>query len=148
MYEPSSRCNMYIQGLYAPLARPKISEVVQDTKVLLQQSREKLVITCVTYPFFLYCPILSIDWPSSRIANDLSSYDTTKYKVTVMPNNTTGTPRFHLGEPISVGWQAPQKHSRKDWIGLYRVRGFCRLLHPYSGSLSILGWGQQVQDSH
>ena len=148
MYEPSSRCNMYIQGLYPPLARPKISEVVQDTKVLLQQSREKLVITCVTYPFFLYCPILSIDWPSSRIANDLSSYDTTKYKVTVMPNNTTGTPRFHLGEPISVGWQAPQKHSRKDWIGLYRVRGFCRLLHPYSGSLSTLGWGQQVQDSH
>ena len=28
-------------------ARPKISEVVQDTKILLQQSREKMVITCV-----------------------------------------------------------------------------------------------------
>jgi len=28
-------------------ARPKISEVVQDTKILLQQSREKLVITYV-----------------------------------------------------------------------------------------------------
>jgi hypothetical protein len=148
MYEPFPRCNVYIHGSRPSLARPKISEVVQDTKVLLQQSREKLVITCVTYPFFLHCPILSIDWPSSRIANDLSSYDTTKYKVTVMPNNTTGTPRFHLGEPISVRWQAPQKHSRKDWIGLYRVRGFCHLLHPYCGSLLILGWGQQVQDSH
>ncbi|KAF8339261.1 phosphatidylethanolamine N-methyltransferase [Amanita rubescens] len=82
-------------------SRPKISEVVQDTKVLLQQSREKLIIT--------------------RIANDLSSYDTTKYKVTVMPNNSTSARRFHLGEPITVKWQAPQKHSRKDWIGLYRV---------------------------
>ena len=29
-------------------ARPKFSEVVQDTKVLLQQSREKLIITWVT----------------------------------------------------------------------------------------------------
>ncbi|KAK2460451.1 hypothetical protein APHAL10511_007616 [Amanita phalloides] len=82
-------------------SRPKISEVVQDTKVLLQQSREKLVIT--------------------RIANDLSSYDTAKYKVTVMPNSITHTLRFHLGEPIFVSWQAPQKHSRKDWIALYRV---------------------------
>lgn len=82
-------------------SRPKLSEVVQDTKVLLQQSREKLIIT--------------------RIANDLSSYDTAKYKVTVMPNSTTGDLRFHLGEPIFVRWQAPQKHSRKDWMGLYRV---------------------------
>src|ERR1700722_17101006 len=31
------------------LARPKISEVVQDTKVPLQQSRERLVITCVIH---------------------------------------------------------------------------------------------------
>lgn len=29
------------------IARPKISEVVEDTKILLQQSREKLVITLV-----------------------------------------------------------------------------------------------------
>ncbi|KAM6490993.1 phosphatidylethanolamine N-methyltransferase [Amanita muscaria] len=82
-------------------SRPKISEVMQDTKVLLQQSREKLVIT--------------------RIANDLSCYDTAKYKVTITPNGSSGNLRFHLGEPISVKWQAPQNHSRKDWIGLYRI---------------------------
>lgn len=35
-----------------PLARPKITEVVQDTKVLLQQSRERLVIS--------YVPLFSI----------------------------------------------------------------------------------------
>lgn len=34
------------------LARPKISEVVQDTKVLLQQSRERLVITFVVFVHF------------------------------------------------------------------------------------------------
>ncbi|CDO68736.1 hypothetical protein BN946_scf184989.g2 [Trametes cinnabarina] len=81
-------------------SRPRISEVVQDTKVLLQQSRERLII--------------------SRVANDLSSYDTTKYKVSIVPS-AHGTYRFHLGEPIRVRWRAPLHHSRKDWIGIYRV---------------------------
>ncbi|PPQ99600.1 hypothetical protein CVT24_005176 [Panaeolus cyanescens] len=80
---------------------PRISEVVQETKILLQQSREKLVIT--------------------RVANDLSSYDTTKYRVSVVPSKSTNKLAFHLGEPITIKWQAPYKHSRKDWIGIYRV---------------------------
>ncbi|OAX37248.1 hypothetical protein K503DRAFT_245503 [Rhizopogon vinicolor AM-OR11-026] len=29
--------------------------------------------------------------------------------------------RFHLGETIKVNWQAPVRHSRRDWIGIYRV---------------------------
>jgi phosphatidylethanolamine N-methyltransferase len=29
--------------------------------------------------------------------------------------------RFHLGEQITVEWRVPRHHSRKDWIGLYRV---------------------------
>jgi phosphatidylethanolamine N-methyltransferase len=37
----------------ASTARPKLSEVVQDTKFLLQQSREKLVITCVSLALLL-----------------------------------------------------------------------------------------------
>ncbi|CCM05928.1 uncharacterized protein FIBRA_08166 [Fibroporia radiculosa] len=81
-------------------SRPRISEVVQDTKVLLQQSREKLVI--------------------SRVANDLSSYDTAKYNVSIVPSSD-GSSRFHLGEPIKVKWRAPLHHSRRDWIGIYRV---------------------------
>ncbi|TFK90909.1 phosphatidylethanolamine N-methyltransferase [Polyporus arcularius HHB13444] len=81
-------------------SRPRISEVMQDTKILLQQSRERLVI--------------------SRVANDISSYDTNKYKISVVPN-ADGTLRFHLGEPIHVKWRAPLHHSRKDWIGIYRV---------------------------
>lgn len=81
-------------------SRPKITGVVQDTKVLLQQSREKLVIT--------------------RVASDLSSFDTAKYHATVVPSKE-GTRSFHLGEPITVQWQAPHTHSRKDWIGIYRI---------------------------
>ncbi|KAG6848906.1 phosphatidylethanolamine N-methyltransferase, partial [Blastosporella zonata] len=80
-------------------SRPRISEVVEDTKFLLQQSRERLVIT--------------------RVASDLSSFDKSKYKVTVLPSSS-GSKEFHLGEPITVKWEAPHKHSRKDWIGLYR----------------------------
>ncbi|OJT11321.1 Phosphatidylethanolamine N-methyltransferase [Trametes pubescens] len=81
-------------------SRPKISGVMQDTKVMLQQSRERLVI--------------------SRVASDLSAYDTKKYNVSLVPS-ADGTYRFHLGEPIRVKWRAPLRHSRKDWIGIYRV---------------------------
>ncbi|KAF7795113.1 hypothetical protein EIP86_006259 [Pleurotus ostreatoroseus] len=82
-------------------SRPKISEVVQDTKVLLQQSRERLVI--------------------SRVASDLSRYDKSLYQLSVVPNSLGGSQRFHLGEPIRVKWRAPFNHSRQDWIGIYRV---------------------------
>ncbi|KAJ3742832.1 phospholipid methyltransferase-domain-containing protein [Lentinula detonsa] len=81
-------------------SRPKISGVVYDTKVLLQQSREKLVIT--------------------RVSSNMASYDTSKYRATILPSSD-GTLSFHLGEPIRIRWQAPHMHSRKDWIGLYRV---------------------------
>ncbi len=78
------------------IARPRFKGVVQDTKVLLQQSREKLVITRVS-------------------ANN--SYDASKYTARV----SGGKRRFHLGEPITVKWEAPKNHSRRDWIGIYRV---------------------------
>ncbi|KAJ7607468.1 phosphatidylethanolamine N-methyltransferase [Roridomyces roridus] len=81
-------------------SRPMLEEVVQDTKVLLQQSRERLVIT--------------------RIANDISAYDTSKYKLEAVPSSD-GSLRFYLGEPIQLKWEAPHTHSRKDWVGIYRV---------------------------
>ena len=30
-------------------------------------------------------------------------------------------PRYKLGSPIHIRWSAPPGHSRKDWIGIYRV---------------------------
>ncbi|KAH8822688.1 phosphatidylethanolamine N-methyltransferase [Flagelloscypha sp. PMI_526] len=82
-------------------SRPRISEVVQDTKVLLQQSRERLVIT--------------------RIASNISQLDAQKYQLSI-PGAVSGQPvTFHFGEPITVEWRAPKLHSRKDWIGIYRL---------------------------
>ncbi|KAF8694385.1 Phosphatidylethanolamine N-methyltransferase, partial [Rhizoctonia solani] len=80
---------------------PIISEVVQDTRVLLQQSKERLVIT--------------------RVANDLSSFDVSKYRMSVVPISSNGDLAFHIGEPIRVTWHAPTEHSKRDWIGIYRV---------------------------
>ena len=59
----------------------------------------------------------------SRVAYDLSQYDTTKYKISIVPSQA-GDMRFHLGEAIKVNWQAPLRHSRRDWIGIYRVGSF------------------------
>jgi len=80
---------------------PKITEVMHDTKVLLQQSREKLVIT----------------W----VADDLAGFDSDQYQMSVVPNELGGRDRFHVGEVIRVRWKAPPNHSRKDWVGIYRV---------------------------
>ncbi|KAH7320508.1 phospholipid methyltransferase-domain-containing protein [Rhizoctonia solani] len=80
---------------------PIISEVVQDTRILLQQSKERLVIT--------------------RVADDLSLFDVSKYRMAVVPTSVIGPLRFHIGEPIRVAWHAPPEHSKRDWIGIYRV---------------------------
>ena len=89
---------------------------MQDTKVLLQQSRERLVI--------------------SRVANDLSSYDTNAYRLALAPSSA-GTLRFHLGEPLRVRWRAPRHHSRKDWIGIYRVGANASALVTRTSSLGM-----------
>ncbi|KAJ1303691.1 hypothetical protein OPQ81_008116 [Rhizoctonia solani] len=88
-------------GDFLSRSAPILSEVVQDTKVLIQQSKERLVIT--------------------RVADDLSSFDVSKYRMSIAPTSPDSGLRFHIGEPIKVRWQAPPQHSRKDWIGIYRV---------------------------
>ncbi|OAV93214.1 hypothetical protein PTTG_05591 [Puccinia triticina 1-1 BBBD Race 1] len=86
---------------------PRLSGVVRDTKVLLQSSGERLILT--------------------RIANDLSSYDTTQYRLTMQESRyhrprdpECNRLRFHMGEPIRLQWTSPWNHSRADWIGCYR----------------------------
>lgn len=86
-------------------AQPKLVEVMQETRQLIQQSRDRLIIP--------------------RVASNLSSYDASRYSVTLVPpagcSSSGGPPRYHLGEPIRVHWKAPPNHSRRDWIGLYRL---------------------------
>ncbi|GLB44428.1 putative catalyzes the first step of the methylation pathway of phosphatidylcholine biosynthesis, the SAM-dependent methylation of phosphatidylethanolamine (PE) to phosphatidylmonomethylethanolamine (PMME) [Lyophyllum shimeji] len=97
-------------------SRPMISEVVEDTKVLLHKSRERLVIT--------------------RVASDLSAFDKSKYKLSIFPSSS-GSKGFYLGEPITVKWEAPHHHSRKDWIGLYRVGANSSTLVTKTSSLGM-----------
>ncbi|GAA6062939.1 hypothetical protein JCM10212_005952 [Sporobolomyces blumeae] len=91
---------------------PTVKGYVQDTKILLQQSGERFVI--------------------SRVATDLASYDQTHYSLAIRDStftpavphaSTSSAPslRFHLGEPITLDWTAPSNHSRKDWVGIYRL---------------------------
>ncbi|KIR68290.1 phosphatidylethanolamine N-methyltransferase [Cryptococcus bacillisporus CA1873] len=86
-------------------ARPIFTDMVNDTRVLLQQSRERMIIT--------------------RVANDISAYDTSSYGLHIATSSSAPTPRFHVGQPIRVSWTAPSNHSRKDWIGIYRL-GSCK----------------------
>ncbi|KIY48597.1 phosphatidylethanolamine N-methyltransferase [Fistulina hepatica ATCC 64428] len=98
-------------------SKPKISTVVEDTKVLLQQSRERLVIT--------------------RISNDVAAFDRRQYHMSVLPSKEHATMAFRLGEPITVKWEAPLKHSRRDWIGLYRVGANKSMLITKTSSLGM-----------
>ena len=86
-------------------ARPVFTEMVNDTRVLLQQSRERMIIT--------------------RVASDISAFDTSRYSLKIAGASSSPCLRFKVGQPIRVQWTAPSNHSRKDWIGLYRL-GSCR----------------------
>lgn len=67
----------------------------------------------------------------SRVATDLTAYDQTQYAITLRPSTYTpsvprassssGPAQYHLGEALTVEWTAPANHSRKDWIGIYRM---------------------------
>jgi phosphatidylethanolamine N-methyltransferase len=91
------------------IATPKLSNYVEGTKLLIQQSGERFLIT--------------------RMAN-VSSLDASQYKLSILPppshsvNSSLNPPilKFKLGEPITVRWSAPKGHSRQDWIGIYDVR--------------------------
>lgn len=61
-----------------------------------------------------------------RVADDLAGFDSNQYRISVVPSELGGRDRFHVGEVIRVKWRAPSNHSRKDWIGIYRVRA-CRV---------------------
>ncbi|PWN45243.1 hypothetical protein IE81DRAFT_209163 [Ceraceosorus guamensis] len=74
--------------------------MVKDTRTLLQQGRDRLLIV--------------------RTGEDISTIDTSLYNLEVQPS-AAGNRRFYLGEPISVKWRAPSTHSRRDWIGIYQV---------------------------
>ena len=111
-------------------ARPKlaagVNTFVKDTTALFQKYPARVTI--------------------SRIDADLAGYDTRDYSLTIegtdsslddrdqasgreganarMPLDRRGDLKnlvFEYGAPVKVKWTAPLNHSKKDWIGLYRV---------------------------
>ncbi|WVQ83698.1 hypothetical protein IAT38_005842 [Cryptococcus sp. DSM 104549] len=71
--------------------------MVHATRILLRQSRERMIIT--------------------RVAHDISAYDTSRYSLNIATSSSSPTPRFYVGQPIRVSWTAPSNHSRKDSSG-------------------------------
>ncbi|KZO97479.1 phosphatidylethanolamine N-methyltransferase [Calocera viscosa TUFC12733] len=82
-------------------SQPKLVEVMQETRSLIELSKNRLILP--------------------RVSSNLSSYDKSKYSLTLVRPSADGALRWHIGEPIHVKWNAPSNHSRRDWIGLYRV---------------------------
>lgn len=92
-------------------ARPKFAQgvmgVVKDTQFLFSQYPARLSITL--------------------LADDLANYDAKKYSLEILSatqqknSEESQSLSVSYGEPIRVSWTAPVNHSRKDWIGLYRI---------------------------
>lgn len=91
-------------------SRPRFEGMLEETKVLLQQSKDRLLIVRVE--------------DDQKLRSE--GVDKSMYSLSVRPSATgTGAmPRFHLGEPIAVEWRAAPNHSRRDWIGLYLLSRF------------------------
>jgi phosphatidylethanolamine N-methyltransferase len=81
-------------------ARPRLQEMVADTKILLENSTSRLLIPKVT--------------------NDLDAYDLSKYSIAFNTDQAENI-SFTFGEPIFLKWHAPPNHGAKDWIGVYKI---------------------------
>ncbi len=79
----------------------RLDTVLEDTKLLIQQSKDRLL-------------IVRADDSAQRIDRSL-------YSLTPQSSHKGSTTRFHLGEPIRVMWTAAREHSRRDWIGIYLI---------------------------
>lgn len=94
--------------------KPKINGIVEDTKSLIQQAGNRLLIV--------------------RKGENLDTIDRSQYSVSVDASSSNSSssstskisshPRFHLGEPIPINWKAASNHSRRDWIGIYLISRF------------------------
>ena len=93
---------------FVDVARPKIaagmSYFVRDTNAL-----------------FKYPARISI----TRLSPDIAGFDPKDYSIELKGGRKSGVNSkavtFDYGHPIRVSWTAPLNHSKKDWVGLYRV---------------------------
>lgn len=79
-------------------ARPRLQEVLSETKQLLETSRSRVIPLTVS---------------------DISTFDLSRYSVRLVSNNNGNV--FEMGQAINVEWTAPENHGSQDWIGIFEV---------------------------
>ncbi|KAJ7203597.1 hypothetical protein GGX14DRAFT_570053 [Mycena pura] len=87
-------------------ARLVISEVVQDTKVLLQRLRERLVNAWVVYAFFARSLLTDVCCKGVSLT----------YKLDAV-HGVDGSLHYQLGQPCPK-WDSQHHRSRKYWVGI------------------------------
>ncbi|KAI8085944.1 phospholipid methyltransferase-domain-containing protein [Gilbertella persicaria] len=80
-------------------ARPRLQEVLSETKQMLESSRSRVI------------PLT---------ASDIDMYDLSRYKLKVITSNNNYV--FEMGQSIQVAWEAPENHGPQDWIGVFEVK--------------------------
>lgn len=102
-------------------ARPRLQEVIEETKTLLETSRSRLI------------PL---------VANNMDAYDLSRYSIKIENIGEAGL--FVLGQPIQIAWTAPENHSARDWIGVYKVTAN---KHKHITNISSRGLWQWTDES-
>lgn len=92
-------------------AKPKIKANVRDTKILLKEYPARITI------FRVGDVDVNTELYSLSIAVETQPQSTLSFSSSAQPNQLMRVP---YGSSIHVKWTADPKHSRKDWIGLYR----------------------------
>ncbi|KAG9305632.1 hypothetical protein G9A89_001693 [Geosiphon pyriformis] len=111
-------------GDFVEAARPKLQEVVLETRSLFKSSRDKFIyarvaqdIDLTRYAISLIPPVDEseisrlVTPPSSPLIDGPS----------VLETSEINSLAYALGSPIHIKWSAPKNYSSKDWIGVYKV---------------------------
>jgi phosphatidylethanolamine N-methyltransferase len=78
-------------------ARPRLQEVLSETKQLLEASRSRVI------------PLT---------ASDIEMFDLSCYSISISSTKNV----FEMGSSIQVTWKAPKYHGAQDWIGIYEMK--------------------------
>ncbi|OMJ07877.1 Phosphatidylethanolamine N-methyltransferase [Smittium culicis] len=88
------------------LSTSSITDFVNETRELFKNTKEKITGN-----------IISND---AQDIENLSCYKFNLKKDGIIPTEESNI-TYDLGEPIYIDWEAPETHSRKDWIGIYKI---------------------------
>lgn len=112
-------------------ARPKlaagVNTFVKDTTALFQKYPARITISRIDADLAGYDPrdySLSVEGTDAKPFDESELVKGREGANAQMPLDRRGDLEnltFEYGAPIKVKWNAPLNHSKKDWIGLYRV---------------------------